>query len=131
MIGIDDEDEISAQLAQSGIVNAAEYCLDIVDAALAFTALDFVEHFLLNVDSVHNTIWNTPGDAKAKVARTGAYVRDGIVCFDRQRFDQQIGTLVSFAAWAVAGMGINSAQRSTAMARLPGRRVFSTVAAIE
>ena len=101
MIGIDDEDQVGALLAQAGIIDAAEQCLDIVDAALAFAALDFIEHFLLNVDRVNDTVRHALGDTKAEVSGTGTYVSDGIACFDRQRLDQQIGTLVSLAARSI------------------------------
>ena len=85
VIGIGDEDKVGALLAQARIDDAAEQCLDISDAVTALAALDFGQHFLLNVDSVCHTVRDTLGDTKAEVARAGADVRDGIVFFDRPR----------------------------------------------
>ena len=88
MVGIDNEYQVGALLAQPRIVDATEQCLDIVDAALAFTTLDLVEHLLLNVDGVHDAVRDPLGDTKAEVARTRADIRDGMICFDWQRLDQ-------------------------------------------
>ena len=56
VISIDDKDKVGALLAQARIIDATEQCVDIVDAATALAAHDFVQHFLLNVDAVYHTV---------------------------------------------------------------------------